>query len=153
MIRYRKAIIADIPTLVKLRVDFLKEVSHRDDYDTAIEKSLAQYFSRHIPAGDYINWLAIDGNDIIGTGGIYFFHIPPNFLNISGNRAYILNVYTVKAYRRRGVSKIIFERLMREAYERSISQISLHATSDGKTLYEQFGFKTTDNEMVWGNHL
>lgn len=153
MIHYRKATVADIPTLIKLRIDFLKEVTGIDNPGNVIAEGLEQYFNEHLLQGDFINWLALDGEDIIATGGICFYQIPPGFLNVTGNRAYILNVYAIKAYRRQGIAKNIFEKLMQEAHSRSILQISLHATDDGKNLYEHFGFKIKDNEMVWGKHI
>jgi ribosomal protein S18 acetylase RimI-like enzyme len=103
--------------------------------------------------GDYINWLALDGDKIVSTGGICFNSIPPNFANITGDRAYILNVYTEPQYRRKGISKALFEKLMEEAKQRGVAQVSLHATVDGKPLYELFGFKPKATEMVWGNHI
>jgi predicted GNAT family N-acyltransferase len=42
---------------------------------------------------------------------------------------------------------------MQEAKQREISQISLHATAEGKPLYEQFGFKQKGTEMVWGTYV
>ena len=153
MFRYQKAAIADIPTLVALRIEFLKEVTHTDTPPTDIKSGLEQYFLTHILHGDYVNWLALDGDTIVATGGICFYSIPPNFANPSGDRAYILNVYTLPAYRGRGISKQIFGKLMQEAEQRGIEQVSLHASQDGEPLYRQFGFEPKDNEMVWGKHL
>ncbi|MCD6011730.1 MAG: GCN5-related N-acetyltransferase [Flavipsychrobacter sp.] len=153
MLHYRKAILTDITSLVSLRIEFLKEVMHTDTPANDISAGLEQYFTAHLQQGDYINWLALDGDTIIGTGGICFYSIPPNFFNPSGDRAYILNVYTLPAYRRRGISKEIFSRLMSEAEQRNVRQVSLHATPDGAALYEQFGFKPKGNEMVWGKHI
>lgn len=153
MFRYQKAAIAHIPALVALRIEFLKEVTHTDTPPTDITDGLEQYFRTHLPAGDYVNWLALDGDTIVATGGICFYSIPPNFLNSSGDRAYILNVYTLPAYRRRGISKQIFGKLMQEAEQRGIKQVSLHASPDGVALYRQFGFVPKDNEMVWGKHV
>lgn len=153
MIQYRKATISDIPELIKLRVEFLKEVTHTSEVPDGIEEELMLYFTGHIPAGDYVNWLAEQDGQVISTGGICFYCIPPNFVNVTGNKAYILNVYTVKAFRRNGISKEIFTRLMREAGDRGICQVSLHATKDGRPLYEQFGFEQKNTEMVWGTHI
>jgi len=153
MFTYQKATIADIPALVALRIEFLKEVTHTDTPPTDIKSGLEQYFHTHLVHGDYVNWLALEGDTIVATGGICFYSIPPNFANPSGHRAYILNVYTLPAYRRRGISKQIFSKLMLEAEQRGIKQVSLHASPDGVALYRQFGFESKDNEMVWGKHL
>ncbi len=153
MLHYRKAILTDIPMLVSLRIEFLKEVMHTDTPGNDITAGLEQYFTQHLEQGKYINWLAIDNDRIVGTGGICFYSIPPNFFNPTGDKAYILNVYTLPAYRRKGISKKIFSNLMNEAEARGVLQLSLHATPDGAPLYQQFGFRPKDNEMVWGKQV
>jgi GNAT superfamily N-acetyltransferase len=115
----------------------------------ALAQGLEQYFSKHLQQGDYINWLALYDDEIIATGGICFYNIPPDFLNATSDSAYILNVYTLPAYRRQGISKHLFEKLIQEAKDRNVAQVYPHTTDDGKALYEQFGFKLKENEMVW----
>ena len=153
MLHFRTATLTDIPALVKLRIEFLKEVMQTDTPAADITAGLVEYFSKHLQDSSYINWLALDGNTIVSTGGICFYRLPPNFFNPTGNRAYILNVYTLPAYRRRGISKQLFAKLMLEAGNRDIMQVSLHTSADGKPLYDQFGFYLKDNEMVWGRHV
>jgi len=79
--------------------------------------------------------------------------MPPNLLNASGMRACILNVYTLPSHRRLSIAKHLFSLVMQEATDRNILQASLHTTPDGRALYEQFGFRSKDNEMVWGRHI
>jgi len=153
MMHYRKATVDDIPEMVRLRIMFLTEVTQQNDAGAEIAQGLELYFTRHLPDGDYVNWLALDDEVIVSTGGICFYTIPPNFANTTGDRAYILNVYTLPAYRLRGISKQLFGLLMQEATDRNVTQISLHTTADGMGLYEQFGFTPTENEMVWGRHI
>lgn len=153
MFQYRKATTEDIPELVRLRIEFLKEVGKTETYHQGIALELETYFKEHLQAGDYVNWLAVQGHTIISTAGICFYTIPPNFMNHTGNRAYILNVYTLPKYRRKGISKQVFSKLMAEVRERKIEQVSLHATKDGEKLYREFGFTPRNNEMIWGLHI
>jgi len=152
MIHYRQATQSDIPMLVQLRTEFLKEVTNTEA-PADFAEILSSYFTSHLSESNYVNWLALDGDKIVGTGGICFYQIPPNFLNVTGDRGYIVNMFTTPSHRRRGISKAIFEQLMQAAALRGVPQVSLHATATGRGLYEQFGFQAKDSEMVWGRHL
>jgi ribosomal protein S18 acetylase RimI-like enzyme len=153
MLQYRKANIADISALVQLRIALLKEVMKIDQPATDITDALVKYFEDHLPKGDYISWLALEGDTIVSTNGMFFYDFPPNFITTVGQRAYILNVYTLPQYRRKGIARILFAKLMEEVAARDIKQVSLHTSPDGMTMYTEFGFKTKGNEMVWGQHI
>ena len=136
--------------MIRLRIQFLKEAT--PDKDTSREDvlatSLENYFARHLVAGDFINWLALDGGAIVATGGICFHAYPPNFSSLGAERAYIMNIFTVPGYRNRGLGARIFEKLMDEAARRGVSMVSLHATDMGRKMYEKFGFEAGESEMM-----
>lgn len=71
----------------------------------------------------------------------------PTYHNPSGKKAYIMNMYTVSEYRRRGVAYQTLDKLVQEAKERGIFAISLEATDMGRPLYEKYGFVKMDHEM------
>lgn len=75
----------------------------------------------------------------------------PTFHNPSGYKAYIMNMYTNPAYRRRGIAYKILDLLVNEARNRNISCISLEATDMGRPLYEKYGFKKMNSEMELPN--
>ena len=50
-------------------------------------------------------------------------------------------------YRRRGLARGLLELCVAEARRRNIRVVSLHASREGVPLYEQLGFKTS-NEML-----
>jgi len=72
--------------------------------------------------------------------------LPPSPRNVDGREGYILNIYTVPSWRRRGVARAIMCAILDYVRERSIAVATLHATPDGRPLYEAFGFQST-NEM------
>ena len=65
-----------------------------------------------------------------------------------GEQGLVLNVYTEPAWRRQGAA----ERLMRAVLEwseaRGLASLVLHASDEGRPLYERLGFVGT-NEMRW----
>lgn len=150
-ISYRKADINDIEQLVQLRIDFLKEVQPQESRlytEEALRTSLSHYFHTNIMANQFIAWVAVDGNKLIATSGLVFFEVAPGFTLIDGKIAYIMNMFTDANYRGKGIAKELFQYILEEAKEIGYRRISLHATDAGRIIYEKFGFKLTNDEMV-----
>jgi GNAT superfamily N-acetyltransferase len=58
----------------------------------------------------------------------------------------VLNVYCEPPHRRRGLARALMDAILDWCRERSISRVSLHASDEGRPLYEGLGFTAT-NEM------
>jgi ribosomal protein S18 acetylase RimI-like enzyme len=67
-----------------------------------------------------------------------------------GPEAIILNVYVERDWRRRGVAEALMRAVLEALAARGISRVVLHASDDGRRLYERLGFVPT-NEMRLGN--
>ena len=63
-----------------------------------------------------------------------------------GPEAIVLNVYVEPAWRRRGVAEALMRAVLNALAVRGIRRIVLHASDDGRRLYERLGFVPT-NEM------
>mgnify|MGYP000277155573 CR=1 FL=1 len=159
MIEYRKAAVDDIDELVKLRIEFLKEANHEINIDAEIlnkcEEALYDYFNSRMIDDSFIAWIALDEGKIIATSGMCFYNTPPLFKKVDGvmhfmdgRVAYIMNMYTLREFRRQGVAKILFNRIVEEAKSLGYRKITLHATEMGRKLYKTFGFVEVDDEMV-----
>lgn len=61
----------------------------------------------------------------------------------------MLNVYVEPAWRRRGVAAALMRTLLEVLAERRIRRVVLHASEEGRRLYERLGFVQT-NEMRLG---
>ena len=67
---------------------------------------------------------------------------PIGFSGIGKNgRGYILNMYTIKAFRKKGIARTLLNKLIDKAKELKLEKIHLHATIAGTHLYKSFGFK------------
>lgn len=149
-ITYRKATIADLDELVRLRIEFLKEVQPADTrqyHEEELKTSLRNYLSKSIQNDEFVAWLALYNNEVVATSGLCFFQIIPGFTLINGKIAYILNIYTLPNWRGKGVGKQTFNHILQEATNRGYKRISLHATDEGRPIYEKFGFQLTGDEM------
>ena len=71
----------------------------------------------------------------------------PTFHNVTGKKAYIMNMYTHPEYRRKGIAYRVLQLLTEDAEERGVGYITLEATKAGRYLYEKFGFVSMEDEM------
>lgn len=150
---FRKATLKDLDALVKLRIEFMKEVNgtkSKDDDEKygLLAQTNAEYFKKHLPDNSFIAWLAVDQGEIIGTSGLVFYDRPPSYKNLTGKNAYIMNIYTLEAYRKKGIASLLLEKTVNEAFSLGYSAIYLNATDMGKPLYLKHGFKDVNGEMV-----
>ena len=69
-----------------------------------------------------------------------------------GREGLVLNVYTVKSWRRRGVARQLMEAILAWAAGEGIVRLVLGASPEGRPLYEKLGFVPT-REMNYTGSL
>ena len=146
---YQKAGISDINMLTKTRVQVLRAANRLDDsIDMGeMEKESYSYYAQSLVNGSHIAYLVFDGTKFVGSGGISFYGVMPTYHNPSGQKAYIMNMYTHPDYRRLGIAYHTLDLLVSQAQSRGVYAVSLEATDMGKPLYEKYGFVRMENEM------
>lgn len=151
---YKKATIEDINVLTKSRVEVLRATNQlADDVDMSeVETQSYDYYKKALSDGTHTAYLVFDGDRFIGAGGISYFRVMPTYHNASGNKAYIMNMYTNPDYRRLGIAYKTLELLVADAREKDVKAISLEATEMGRPLYEKFGFVKMNDEMELPEH-
>lgn len=151
---YKRAAVSDIDLLTKTRIEVLRAANQLSESVemSMVEQQSREYYEEALSSGNHVGYLVFDGDLFIGAGGVSFFRVMPTFHNPTGWKAYIMNMYTNPAYRRRGIAYHMLELLVQEARNRDISFISLEATQIGRPLYEKFGFVKMEEEMVYSAH-
>jgi len=135
--------------LLSLRIEFLCETNSFDVQTLAELRTANEAFLREcLVDGNFVQWLVLDGEEIAATGGASFYRLPPNGGCKTGLCAYISNMYTRSAYCRQGIAMRILSLLVAEAERRGCGKILLHATEVGRPVYEKFGFKDMEGDMV-----
>lgn len=140
---YRQADVSDLALLVRSRVDFMNSFwgdtySHKEP---ELAAHLAAYFMKHLVSGDYVSFLAFCGEEFAGVGGMHIREMPGGYRNMTGRVGYIMNMFTIPAYRRKGICKAILDQLIATGKQAGIHLFELHATADGEKVYPQTGFK------------
>ena len=138
----RQAIPADIPELIRLRMDYLRE--EKDDLTPLFQANLTAqwhaYFTAHLE-NDYLTFVAEEKNRIVATASLLLGECPANYRIANGRIGTVIGVYTVPGYRRRGLAAALLRTLIAEAEQRNLSVLELSATESGAPLYRQFGFQ------------
>lgn len=142
---FRKAEVSDIPRMVELRKCQLIDEGLTQEND--IDKDLENFFCAGLADGSFMCWLAVDGGEVVATGGVCFIQWPPTFYNPSGQLGYVTNMYTVPAYRRQGLASGLLRLVADEAAARGIRMLRLHASDEAVSVYRRFGFEDSDGFM------
>jgi GNAT superfamily N-acetyltransferase len=97
--------------------------------------------------GSYVGWLAEQDGRLVAGAGLWVMEWPPHFMHAEPRRAYLLNFYVAPEMRRQGLARMLLVLAVEEAKARGIKVVTLHASKFGKPVYEQYGFKMS-NEMM-----
>ena len=110
-------------------------------------KVASPWLARALGDGSYHHWLALDGSGrVAGGGGVLLSPWPANPKDPCTQRAVILNVYTEPESRKRGIARQIMRTILAWVREHGFHSVNLHASAEGRALYEKLGFEAT-NEM------
>jgi len=117
-----------------------------EELDRMVEVA-SPWLARALADGSYRHWLALDSSGrIAGGGGVLLSPWPASPTDPCTQRAVILNVYTEPEFRKRGIARQIMLTILAWVKERGLRAVNLHASDEGRHLYEKLGFEAT-NEM------
>lgn len=145
----RQATVADIPALVARRLDLLRAVgdipprASTDDLAAALER----YFAETIPTGRFVAWIAEAEGAVVASSGLAILERPPAFSNLGGLEGYILNMYTLPGWRRRGIGGALLREILAYAKRAGVARLWLHTSDDGRAIYEAAGFSPNRAEL------
>ena len=147
-INIRVATPQDIAVLIHHRRAMWSDMGRGDASVLAqMDAAALEYFSAAVPDGSYRGFLACnEAGEIVGGGGIVISPWPGNFQQEKPRRAMILNMYVEKPYRRRGIARALMEVMIAWCRKEGFGYVGLHASDEGRPLYEKLGFRPT-NEM------
>lgn len=158
----RSATTADVPTLARHRVEMYRDMGVLpDEQYEPLRAAFAAYLSRAIPAGEYFAWVATpEGRpEVVAGAGLLLRPAVPALRRRGevtdvdlGPQGLVCNVFTERAWRRQGLARRLTETVIAAARDRGVSRLFLHASSEGRPLYESLGFVPT-NEMRYAGPL
>lgn len=147
-IRIREATLDDLAHIVHHRARMFADMGvYGPEQFAELAPVSEQYFRAAIADGTYRGWLAeTEDGRVIAGGGIVIAFWPGYPHSSRPRRAWILNMYTEPEVRRRGIARRLMQTMLDWCRAEGFPSVSLHASNEGRFLYESLGFKAT-NEM------
>lgn len=93
--------------------------------------------------------MTVDGEKMIGTSGMSFVEKPPYYGCPSGKIGLLSSMYVVKEYRRRGIARLLLDRVVKEARDHGCAVVQITASDMGVLLYTDYGFQKNNNFMYY----
>ncbi|PYP17949.1 MAG: N-acetyltransferase [Gemmatimonadetes bacterium] len=157
----RLATVADAPALARHRAEMFRDMGELPDelYDPLLEAA-RQALRECLGTGEYVGWVACPADrpdQIVAGAGIQLRRLlprpePGRHELRRGPEAIVVNVFTERAWRRRGLARHLMERVIAWAREHGVARLVLHASPEGRPLYDRLDFVPT-NEMRYRGRL
>ena len=156
--RVRVATLADADALVRHRVGMFSDMGVEIDA-AALAAAFRRWLGEALPTGVYRAWIVEDianveeiengTGPIVGGGGITVWPWPPGPRSLGDRLAFVYNVYTEPAHRRRGVARLIMDAVHVWCRANGVSSLALNTSADGRPLYESMGYQLAPNPMMY----
>jgi GNAT superfamily N-acetyltransferase len=146
--RLRPATLDDVPVLAYQRCAMFVATGAIDALATPeLDAAERRYLTRAMPAGTFVAWLVEQDGEVVAGGGLQLRTLQPRPGFVRGEpEGLVVSMWTEPAHRRRGLGKRVLAAMLEWCRARGIRRLTLHASGEGRPLYEAVGFRPT-NEM------
>ena len=143
----RRATPADAATVARHRVEMFRDMGILAAAHAPLDVARRRALGQGLADGSYRGWLVEEAGTVVAGGGLVLRPLLPRPGHADGGvEAYVLNVYTDPPHRRRGLARRLMDEILAWCDAEGVQRVSLHASDDGRGLYESLGFEST-NEM------
>jgi GNAT superfamily N-acetyltransferase len=147
--RIRMATLDDIDVLIHHRIAMFSDMGRTVDVKP-LSDEFRRWLTVNMPSGTYRAWLAeAEDGGVAAGGGATIIAWPPGPQYMGHSLAFVYNVYTEPAHRRRGLARQLMEAIHAWCRENDVSSLALNASRDGQPLYEAMGYAVTPSPMMF----
>ncbi len=148
--RLRLATLDDLDALVHHRIAMFTDMGVVVDA-VGLDRAFREWLRAAMPPGDYVAWLCETATgEIVAGGGISLLRWPPGPRPAAGDRlAFVYNVYTEPAHRKRGLARSLMEAIHAWCAGRGIAAMALNAATDARHLYASMGYFEAPSPMMF----
>jgi GNAT superfamily N-acetyltransferase len=145
----RPATLADADTLVHHRLAMFTDMGSPFDA-VALEGAFRAWLAQLMPSGAYRAWLVATGSGEVAAGaGITVVPWPPGPRYPGERLAFVYNVYTEPAHRRRGLGRLLMDAIHAWCRANGVRSVALNASRDGLRLYQAMGYIESPAPMMF----
>jgi len=144
----RGTTVSDLGIIMHHRRSMFFDMGHHDEAAlAAMLKTSEPFFAKRLADGSYVGWLVENPKkEVIAGGGLIIFEYHSSPADPVPRRPIIVNMYTEPAHRRKGMARELMKRMIDWCRQEGFGTVLLHASEDGRSLYQSLGFEPT-NEM------
>ncbi len=148
MLAIRAATVDEADVVSAHRRAMFADMGYRDEGALdSMATSFLPWVRQRMIAGEYLAWFAVADDGAVAAGaGLWLMDWPPHMVGAGSRRGNILNVYTEREFRRHGLARRLTETAMEWCRANGVHTVILHASEEGRAIYQSLGFTPT-NEM------
>jgi GNAT superfamily N-acetyltransferase len=140
----REATPNDLPEILRHRRGMYEAMGFSDASALSSMLSTSEpYLATALANGTFRAWLAAVGDRAVAGGAILINPWPSHPYDLECRRATILNVYVDPEFRRQGIARRLMQTMIGWCKKEGFAAVYLHASKDGKPLYDALGFEPT----------
>lgn len=138
----------DADAFCALRTALLCELGEAGDGADARAFAAAtrEYYLSNLGKGLFCFGVFADGT-LAAAGALCLFSRLPYPENLSGSEGYILSVYTLPRFRRRGFADGLVDAMIRFAEKQGVGRLWTGSSDAGRAVYQKAGFAEKGGEM------
>jgi GNAT superfamily N-acetyltransferase len=143
----REGTAADIALVAAQRRTMFVDMGHTDA--AALDRMTARFIpwvERRLADGTYRAWFVETGGHVVAGAGLWLKPVQPGLRGPAETAGYVLNVYTDPDHRGKSLARQLMAAIIDWCREAGLDVVELHASDQGRPIYESLGFAAT-NEM------
>lgn len=146
----RPASSGETEEVVRLRSAFVADVRDRapDDLGDEFLEATERFVRDRAGAGRLRSWFAERDGDLVGVVSVLVTDAAPLPEDLRSREGYVINMYVDPAVRGRGIARSLLDAVLTDALGSDLRRVYLHATDDGRPLYEATGFASDPRWMA-----
>ena len=147
---YRPVMGGDLELICRHRHEMFKASGRTDAIVQPSTSAFRDWLKPRLDDESYFGWIArLDEVDMAGLGMMVIDWPPHPAHPLQARRGYILNAFVEPPYRGQGLARGLMEIAMKEARQRDLQYLILHATAMAMPMYEKFGWgRTSEMSMT-----
>jgi len=116
----------------------------------ASERRMRRWIKERLSNGKLVGFIVkTNRGEVAGSGCIWIRDEQPRPMNDRLKVPYLMSMFTERKYRRRGVAKMVVEAAIGWAQDHGYERLILHASTEGRPLYEGLGFQPSNEMRIW----
>jgi GNAT superfamily N-acetyltransferase len=143
-ISIREAGSGDLREILSQRRGMYEDMGYRDAGAlSAMLHSFEPYLTAALSNGSFRAWMAQAREQVAGGGAVLISPWPSHPYDLECRRATVLNVFVYPQFRRQGIARQLMQTMIDWCRKQDFAAVYLHASKDGKPLYQKLGFEPT----------